>query len=153
MATTYKISSELYDESFGLIALHSSMPAYTIAYHLNSEMELRLCRLEEDFKIGHGEFPVYEWYDEKTDSSYYLYGNQSKEEETLESIGLFTSQSTIKTYYLLEEKKECDYFLRIDTDFPKIESNALQQIKQIDAIALSYTVNVGSLKSKQNLIL
>ncbi|NKI31378.1 IPExxxVDY family protein [Croceivirga thetidis] len=153
MATTYKISSELYDESFGLIALHSSMPAYTLVYYLNSTMELRLSRLENDFKIGRGNFPVYEWYDEKTDSSYYVYGNQSTEEETLESVGLFSNASTIKSYYLLDEKKECDYFFRIDTDFPKIESNVLRQIKLIEGIALAYLVDVDTLKSKQNLIL
>lgn len=153
MATKYKISSELYDETFGLIALHSSMPAYTLVYYLNSTMELGLSRLESDFKIGQGVFPVYEWYDEKTDSSYYLYGNQSKEEEALESIGLFTSEATIKSHYLLEEKKECDFLFRIDTDFPKIESNALRQIKLVEGIALAYLLDVDSLKSKQNLIL
>lgn len=153
MATTYKISSELYDVSFGLIALHSSMPAYKVAYYLNTSLGLNLSRTMDDFPLGSGIFPVYEWYNEKNDSTFFLYGNKSKQEESLAPTGFFSQEAIIRTYYLLEEKKESDYFLRIDTDSSKLQKETLTQIKDIDSITLSYSIDVDTLKSKHNLIL
>lgn len=153
MATTYKISSDLYDESFGLIALHSSMPVYTTAYFINIALDIKLNRLEEDLKTSSGNFPIFEWYEEATDTDYFLYGNISKEERVADAYGLFSGETTIKANYLLEEKKESDFFLRIDSDFPNLENKTLARIRKIEGISLCYSINIETLKAKQNLII
>lgn len=151
--TTYKLSTELYDVSFGLIAIRSSLRPYAMAYWLNGSLGIKLSRLENDFKPNAGIFPVYEWFDEKNDTGYFLYGNKYFDQENLTTTGLFSQETVVRAYNLLEEHKESDYLLRIDTDRPNVTKKIHSQIKEIDAISLSYTIDIETLKSRQNLIL
>lgn len=151
--TTYKLSTELYDVSFGLIAIHSSLRPYAMAYWLNGSLGIKLSRLEKDFTPNEGIFPVYEWFDEKNDTGYFLYGNKYYDQENLTTTGLFSQETVVRAYNLLEEHKECDYLLRIDSDRPNVTKKIYSQIKEIDAISLSYSIDIETLKSRQNLIL
>ena len=151
--TTYKLPTELYDVSFGLIAMRTSLRPYAITYWLNRLLGIKMSRWESDFKLNEASFPIYEWFDEKNDTGYFLYGNKYFDQENLTTTGLFSQETVVRAYNLLEEHKESDYLLRIDSDRPNVTKKIHSQIKEIGAISLSYSIDIETLKSRQNLIL
>src|SRR5690606_2512361 len=48
MLTTHRISDELYDDSYSLIAIHSDLEDYAMTYAINSECGLHLKRMDKD---------------------------------------------------------------------------------------------------------
>ena len=77
------------------------------------------------------------------------------EEDALQSSGsLFTAnERVLKTYHLLPEFKKVDYFIKISNDDLQFdEETIIKHIKSIPQIVTTYTVDVESIKSKDNLI-
>lgn len=153
MATTYKISTELYEESFQLIALHTTMSPFTLAYNLNQYCGLDLERSEKDLQLNAATFPLFEGYNEELDYSFYLMGNVYLKEENVNSNGLFETFTSTITNYLIEEYKEASYLLRMDEVPERHFKNYLKKTQAIHKVSLAYAIDVNKLKSKQNLIL
>lgn len=152
MVTTHRISAELYDDSFKLIAMHCGLESYAMAYHLNKSAELQLARREKDLDVSATSFPIYEWKDEINDHYWTLVCNTVKEEKESESLGLFSNEIAINTLHLLEERKEVDYFLKVEADNNSIINEAVKKINLIPKVVTAYSLDVAALKSKRNLI-
>ncbi|MBT8187341.1 MAG: IPExxxVDY family protein [Croceitalea sp.] len=152
MVTTHKISAELYDNTYKLIALHSGLTSYTMAYNINKVVNIKLKRCFEDLDVAQIDFPIYEWRDEVTETTWTLLGNTIKIEEQSESYGLFQDKTNIRTHHLIEERKEVDYFLKIETEEESVLSQTVQLLKSIPQIVTAYSIESEALKSKRNLI-
>ena len=153
MATINRISAEFYDDTFKLIAIHCSLEGYAMAYHVNNVLNLKLSRREEREKDDVLDlFSVYEWKDEINDHYWTLMENMVKEEIKGKALGLFSNEIATNTHYLLEEKKEVDFFLKIEVEEDFLINQSIKKINKIPQVVTAYSIEVITLKSKRNLI-
>lgn len=149
---------DFYDTSFTLIAIHCQIEDYRLAYLLNANLKLNLKRTEKDLDFNYlmASYPVFEYYNSYDYCKWNLFGNVCvTETEGLQSSGsLFQgNQKSLKKHYLVPERKNVNYFLKIEKEEQYLnETMLIQSILKIPHIIASYTVNVDELKSKNHLI-
>ena len=153
MLTTHKISEDFYDDNFQLIAIHSGLEDFAMGYAINLACALQLSRRKNDLQFDEGLcFSVFDWEDELNDTFWTLMSNKCALEEKVPSNGLFQDRTASRTEYLIKERKEVDYLLKVDgVDGPTL----VQQIKSINTIpkvVTAYPMDTQTLKSKRNLI-
>ncbi|MFX0556208.1 IPExxxVDY family protein [Maribacter sp. CXY002] len=153
MAAVYKINDDFYDDSFLLIALHSVLEDYSIAYRLNSILKSNFKRTKKDFDLGaYKSFACYEWQDEYNDRYWLLMGNQSLKQELINNNNLFQNETTYSTPRLIPELKDVDYFLKIQMDDSVVSEDITKTILGMPKVMAAYEVDANKLKSKNNLI-
>jgi hypothetical protein len=152
MVTTHKISAELFENTYKLIALHSGLASFAMAYNINKVLNLKLKRCFNDLDVDQVAFPIYEWRDQVTETYWTLLGNTIKTEEKSDTYGMFQEKTSIRAHHLIEERKEVDYFLKIETEEELIISRTVQLLKTIPQIVTAYSIESEALKSKRNLI-
>lgn len=147
------------EDDYELIAIHSSMEAYKLAFLLNKNLGLRFYRKKDVGLLFHGnnaDFQLYEYEDTYHYSSYYLLKNKTNIATTLASgvQDLFTTTQDKDTIqYAIPELKKVDYFLKVETETDhSISISMLSKLKGIDQIIAAYAVEYDTLKSKNNLI-
>ena len=149
---------DFYDDSYKLIAIHSRLEDYRLAYLLNKHLELRLERKEKDidFKYLESSYSIFEWDNETEYILWNLISNVcKKEEDSLYSSGTLFSdnEKVLKTFHLISEYKKVDYFLKISEESQSInEKIILSKLQDIPQIITSYTVDPLKIKSKDHLI-
>ncbi|MCB9426470.1 MAG: IPExxxVDY family protein [Flavobacteriales bacterium] len=154
----YKLDvTDLYSPDFELIAIHSKMEDYRLAFFLNKKLFIRLQKSEESavqyVKNEAFLFSRFEFEDEKNQSVWTLVENK----KTKQSIGvfgnLFMDFESVKHSYLVPELKKADYLLKVEGDFNEQELEALvSKTKEINDIQMAYAVQTKQIKSKNNLI-
>ncbi len=83
-AAVHKITADFYEDSYALIALHSSMEDYAMVYALNLFLKSNFKRSSEDLDISeHISFPIFEWKDDANDRFWTLITNNSLQEANL----------------------------------------------------------------------
>ncbi len=161
MAVQRLVLDTVADDDYELIAVHSSLVSYRLAYFLNKNLGLRLYRKNEDiyynYKGGIASYPLYQYEDHFHYNTFSLFGNKFKTSVVIEnstSQGLFTSiENTNKTTYLIPELKNVDYFLKIETETINFSGvTLLDTILAIPQIITAYLVDHQNLKSKNNII-
>ncbi len=153
MQTTHKISEDFYEENFTLLAVHSSLEDYTLAYAINAILKTRLRRVKEDLDISDMiSFPYFEWKDELNHRYWTLITNTNTIEEFPDNRGLFQNESAFARYHLIPEYKEVDYFLKIEEDEMASDPLLVKAILTIPEIITAYPVDISRLKSRHNLI-
>lgn len=153
MAAVYKLNEDFYDDSFLLIALHSTLEDYAIAYRLNDIFNSNFKRSKIDFDLGENKiFPCYEWQDEYNDRFWVLIGNQSLKRELVNNNDLFQNESTYSTPRLIPELKDVDYFLKIQMEERNVTDEITKTILGMPKVMAAYQVDANKLKSKNNLI-
>ncbi|MCM4166653.1 hypothetical protein KCTC52924_01500 [Arenibacter antarcticus] len=153
MAAIYKISEDIYDEHFTLIALHSSIEDYSLVYALNSYLKIKLKRAVKDLEISSiRTFPFFDWTDEIHDRYYTLISNNSIVREELNEGNLFQDQPSFTAYSLIPEYKDVDYFLKVEHDEMDVDESILKSVLSIPKVITAYSVDANKLKSKNNLI-
>ena len=82
MAVQRLVLDTIADDSFELIAVHSSLVSYRLAYFLNKNLGLRLYRKNEDihytYKGSVASYPLYQYEDHFHYNTYSLFGNKFK---------------------------------------------------------------------------
>lgn len=152
MSATRKIIEAYYDDDFQLIAIHSGLEDFSLAYLLNRGCGLRLKRTENDLYYSENlSFSIFDWEDEINQNYWVLYSNTCEQEIGI-SEGLFANDVSQKTSFLVSEQKEVDYFLKIDTDDRMIKDGVIKGINQIPNVVTAYSIDPNTLKSKNNLI-
>ena len=153
MITTHKIGEIHIDDSFGLIAIHSGIEAFKLAYELNGCLNTRFQREKEDLELPGGlSFPVFAWEDELNDRTWTLFDNECQTLGQVTEGNLFSNESAYKVHYLIPERKEVDYFLKIEQDYEQVAIDVLKKIVELPTIITAYTVQEDTIKSKLNLI-
>jgi len=146
------------NDEFKLIAIHATIEDYRLAYLINKHLQLQLKRLDHDldFINKNIRFSLYEYKNEAYQLSWHLISNLCKrEEDVLYSAGSLFSKSdkVLKNFYLLNEFKNVEYFLKISEEIHQIsETKIVQLLKQIPQIITCYSVNTNLIKSKDHLI-
>lgn len=146
------------DADCALIAIHSNIEPYRLAYLLNKQLSLNLVLRKENlnFSIYKSTYPIFEWEDEKQLITWSLVVNSCKIEISNQDNfnSLFnTEEKVVKTMYLVPEYKAVNFFLKIDNDYNlSKEKHILKTILDMQQVATAYSVDINQLKSKDNLI-
>ena len=153
MMAIHKITDDFYEDSFTLLALHSSMEDYALVYALNLCLKSNFKRSSKDLDISeYVSFPIFEWKDNSNDSYWTLITNTSLQEENTARADLFMNEPLFTKHQLLPEHKDADYLLKIEHDDDSIEEQTVKQLLTIPKIITAYALDVNHLKSKNNLI-
>lgn len=158
MALHKLLVDDFEDEAYSLLAIHCNLEDYRMAFLLNQFLNINLkrCPHDLDFQYTTASYSVYEWEDNKRQAMWNLIGNIFKrEEDSLVSSGsLFDATSkVIKTYNLIPEYKNVNYFLKIENDNNYMNfKSVISIIQKIPQVVTVYDVDVSTLKSKNNLI-
>ncbi len=139
------------DASFGLFAIHSQLEDFALAYALNQACAIRLRRMPHDLELDRNVFfPLYQWKDETHQREWTLVGNMGMSTGSGTAAGLFPDEPSRKRHYLIPEKKEVDYFLKLEGE--DTEQKLVASLLSVSRIITAYRLEASELKSKQNLI-
>lgn len=158
MALHKLLVDDFYDDTYLLIAVHCRLEDYRLAYMLNKYLGVQFIRKEKDLDLNYtsSSYAVYEYYDAPKDITWHLIANICKrEEESLSSSGvLFANDKKItKTYNLIPEMKQVDFFIKISNDTYQInEKLIISKLQSISQIITTYSVDLEKIKSKEHLI-
>lgn len=143
---------------FELIAIHSSLEDYRLAYFINRELEILLEKNDESIGVkargGEGWLSRFSFEDTASDTLWTLIQNKNRAEIKLsDTASLFEGSTYTATanVYLLPEMKKVDYILKIDN--PAVDPQQMvDRLLGIKHITTAYAVDHHKLKSKNNLI-
>ena len=149
----HKITDDFYEDSFTLVALHSSMEDYAMVYALNLCLKSSFKRAAKDLDLSEDiSFPIFEWRDERNDSYWTLITNNSIQEESLVGSDLFANEPSYTKHHLVPEYRDADYLLKIEHDDDSLEEHTVRQLQAVPKIITAYVLDLDHLKSKNNLI-
>lgn len=159
--SSHKLMLDEVEEDFQLLAIHSSLEEFKIAYFLNKQLQITLSRTRLDLDFNHGSvaatYPLYVYKDEPNYRKYYLIKNSYKGsvKKVTSSGSLFIEEElSPHTTYLIPEYKDVDFFLKIEEEIePEEIQKLIGRISAIPKIVTVYAVDITRLKSKNNLIL
>jgi len=131
---------EEYEYDFRLIGISCHEKDYRVCWGLNNILCLSLAKEEDEIEVlikKSNEFSkhaLYSYFQEDTENEYNLLNNRSK-------YGL-----------LVPEQAHADYLLMIKESYDINLIELISKIKSIPFVLTAFEVNVGELKSKENLI-
>ncbi len=162
MASKTKIYiDEFEEEDYHLIAIHTSLEDYRLAYFINQYLPVNLKKCDIDLQVqvkqGETHFTRFIFDDKVEGISWNLIEN--KNDVTIVRndliVDLFSQTKSLfsTVTYLLSEYKKVNYFLKIDNlnDNFKI-SEIVSEINKIDKIKMVYAIEINTIKNKNNLI-
>jgi len=153
MGTTHKIFEDFYEDAFVLIALHSSLEDYAMAYALNTCLKANLKRTKSDLDITPTvSFPIFEWKDEINDRYWTMLNNNCIEVAAAKASGFFEQEPSYTNHYLVPELKDVDFFLKVEQDEQSFEEQVVKTVLKLPSVVTAYAVDASTLKSKNNLI-
>ncbi len=160
MAIHKLVIDDFVSVDFELIALHSSLEDYRLAYFLNRELQILLEKSDESIgiKVQAGETWFSRFvYEDTTDEIFWsLIQNKNQViSQNNDAATLFDGDgySVATNVFLLPELKKVDYVLKIENmpdDFALEE--LIDKLLSIKHITTAYTIDHNKLKSKNNLI-
>ncbi len=146
---------------YHLIAIHSPLEDYRLAFFINKICEVNLSRSKFDLQIkqknGNSNFSRFEYNNDSMDLSWNLIENKNQFElidpNTKKDL-FFQSNTKFKSKaYFLPEFKKVDYFLKIEIAETKIDiKKIVSKINTIQQVTTGYQVDINKIKSKNNLI-
>lgn len=159
MAVHKLILDDVFNETcYTLIAIHCTIEDYRLAYLLNSKLGINLKRkiCDLDLNKGKSSFSIFDWQDKKQLITWSLVTNTcTKEVDQVAKVPLlFNLENKItKTFNLVPEKKQVNFFLKIDNELNENKKKYItKNIQSIPHIATAYSIDASQLKSKDNLI-
>jgi len=153
MVAIHRITEDLGEDTFQLVALHSSLEDYALVYALNLHLKTNFKRTRGDLEtMAQNSFPIFEWRDKANDAYWTLIKNQSTIEENIKVDGLFEGETSVRTYHFLPEHKEVDYLIKIEQDGMDLDSAVVRELNTMPRVMTAYTIDPDTLKSKKNLI-
>lgn len=152
MTAVHKIMGDFSEDPFNLVAVHSSLEDYELVYFINQHLNARFRRSENDFELSpEVSFPIFEWKDEPNELYCSLITNSSVSENSTPRTDLFKEEKTYTSHRLIPERKEVDYFLKVEQSHINVEKDIVKPLLTIPKIVTAYEIDVDSLKSKNNL--
>ncbi len=160
--TVHKLHLDEFDEiDYQLIAIHSPLEDYRLAYFINQNLPINLKKSNSNIHInskeGETQFTRFIFEDEKKDIAWNLIQNQNDIFVSSQpgNQGLFAeSNNKFSTkIYLIPEFKKVNYFLKIENTESAIDISKIANcIKKINNVSTVYAVEAEKIKSKNNLI-
>ena len=142
------------DEEFFLIALHSNVEIFFLAYILNKNLKTSFKKMKYNIMSNENNylFERYQSIDENKREKMDLFSNKStlnKSQATNQVFSLFNS-SYFKKFFFMNEFKDVDFFIKKDS-INNLDL-IIKKIKLMEEIESSYLVDKKLLKNKENLI-
>lgn len=158
----HKLDLGEFDEiDYYLIAIHTSLEDYRLAFFINQKLPVNLSKSENEIQIsikeGETNFSRFYYIDRESTITWNLIQNKSeviqyKKGNTPNLFSGVTMEVATKVF-LLPEFKKVDYFLKIENnDDTMIVSSIQLLLNTIDSISTVYIVDTNKIKSKNNLI-
>lgn len=158
----HKLEIGEFDEiDYYLIAIHTALEDYRLAYFINQKLPINLGKSKDEVHIqikdGETQFSRFYYYDAENTVSWNLIQNKNEvfqqKRETTQDLFSDTQLEMATKVYLLPEFKKADYFLKIEKAEDTIDVSEIKQIlNTIEDITTAYTVDTNQIKSKNNLI-
>jgi len=161
----HKLHLDEFDEvDYDLIAIHSSLEDYRIAYFINQKLPIVLSKRTEEkdlisvtVKEGEALFTKFAFNDYNNDILWNLLPNKNeiviRKKSTGQNLFLNNEVEIATKVYLLPELKKVDYFLKIENNQEQFGiDEIIQNIKSINRVSTVYSVDPEKIKSKNNLI-
>jgi hypothetical protein len=158
----YKLKIDDFEETeYNLIAIHSSLDAYRLAYFINKHLQINLSKNKKEILIQVKEhetgFARFNFEDIENDVSWNLIQNKSQIliKKKINGLNLFenTPQDNITRTYLLPEYKKVNYLLKIDNDENRLDIQQITAVlDSINKISMVYSIDLNTIKNKNNLI-
>ncbi|UGS20969.1 IPExxxVDY family protein [Flavobacterium cyclinae] len=148
--------NDFVSDDYELIAIHSSLEDYKLAYRLNKELGLQLQKNDNYIEIsiseGKSAFENFAFDDEKNDVIWTLIENKTTIINSNKQTSSLFEQVDI-TVFLLPEYKKADYLIKIENvDYGFDADEIIDKIVKIKNITTAYSIDTTNLKSKNNLI-
>jgi hypothetical protein len=158
----HKLNLGEFDEiDYHLIAIHTSLEDYRLAYFINQKMDLNLSNNKNEIQInikeGETKFSRFFYDDKKNGVFWNLIQNKNEviqqKKETSQTLFSNIKMEVSTKVYLLPEFKKVDYFLKIENIEETMDLTQIQiLLNTIENISTVYTVETNKIKSKNNLI-
>ena len=158
----HKLDLGEFDEiDYHLIAIHTSLEDYRLAFFINQKLPINLGRSKNEIQInikeGETNFSRFDYYDKENIISWNLIQNKNEviQQKTGSGQNLFSNiKMEVSTkVYLLPELKKVDYFLKIENLDEMMDLTEIQSLlNSIESISTVYAVETNKIKSKNNLI-
>ena len=155
----HKLSLDSFDDAeYSLIAVHTSLEDYHLAYLINEKLPILLSRNKEDIHLtspnGDSYFSRFSYENQEYDSVWDLIQNKTIIDFTTSVVSLKSTSDLFEVStasYLLSEFRKVDYFLRIQNFEEHLDAiiSTLNNIPRIESI---YQIHEYQIKSKNNLI-
>ncbi len=161
MASTIKTFLEEINEiEYQLIAIHTSLEDYRLAYFINQQLSVNLKKCNKDLHVrvkqGETHFARFHYDDEHNSIVWNLIENKNDvmnmQNDTIKDLFSAEATSFSSATYLLPEYKKVNFFLKIESEKSLQLSEFVSKINSIDKIAMVYSVDKDKIKSKNNLI-
>lgn len=160
MAVHKLVIDDFEEADFQLIAIHTTLEDYRLAYFMNQNLPILLSRSKKEIQTSFQSiktgFTRFVFEDPDNQIEWNLIENKkevavlqkSKNQTLFESTEAFTN-----TVYLLPEFKKVDFFFKIDAEETQVSlAKIVEKVKQIPSIETVYQVDKNKIKSKNNLI-
>ena len=158
----HKLDLGEFDEiDYYLIAIHTSLEDYRLAFFINQILPINLSKSKSEIQInikeGETNFSRFYYNDEESAITWNLIQNkneviQYKKGNTQNLFSNVTMEVSTKVF-LLPEFKKADYFLKIENNDDAMNVSKIQiLLNTIDSVSTVYTVDTNQIKSKNNLI-
>jgi len=158
----HKLDLGEFDEiDYHLIAIHTSLEDYRLAYFINQKLPINLGKNKNEIQInikeGETKFSRFYYHDVEKVITWNLIQNINEviHQKNDNGQGLFSNLNVVVStkVYLLPEFKKVDYFLKIENMDETMDLSKIQSIlNTIESITTAYSVETNKIKSKNNLI-
>ena len=142
---------------YHLLAIHSVLTDYRLAFFLNKHLNIELKRAFDDLDISRqdGFYSFFQYEDEDNLLNWNLISNSSYtnvKNEIKESLLFKNTQVELKKFKLMNELSQVDFFLKIEYHTDHININQIiKSINEIPNIISVYSLNLNNIKNKENL--
>ena len=156
----HKLSIDDFEEvNYELIAIHTSLEDYHLAYSINQKLPILLSKNKDEIqtknKDGEAWFSRFTYENSENGVTWNLIRNKieilTPKKDTSRNLFADNSQEIATRVYLLSEFKKVDYFLKIENAEESAEK-IVAALHTVGKISTIYTVNADQIKSKNNLI-
>ncbi len=158
----HKLHLDEFDEvDYQLIAIHTSLEDYRLAYYINQQIPIVLSKNKEQIgvttKEGEALFSIFSFTDKVADVQWNLVQNKNeittRKKSTGQNLFLNTEVEIETKVFLLPELKKVDYILKIDQIKDTVFTDKIiLALNKIEKITTVYAVDTEKIKSKNNLI-
>ena len=135
-------------DDFAVIAIHSNLEAYLIAYRLNKNLGFLL---HNSKKVSCQDmFSRFKFVSEISNDTWELISNHSKNHESINKKNLLFNINETKKKSLIPTLNFVDFFFKIPKS--RIISEWVLKIRKIEGIQLAYEIDKKILSNLENLI-
>ena len=154
---SHKLNLNQFSDNYHVIAIHSDLEEFRLAFFLNQKLDINLKRKRKDISLIeiNANYSVFEYLNEAMYLNWIFFSNKSlmSNKITNEESGLFGQESFFQNEVsLIKNPKGVDYFLIIENVKNKTYvKKVLKKISEITGVITSF-MSEKKLENKENLI-